>query len=40
MLVLLVKRWGGEALMLPKYHYDSHPIEIVWGRSKWWVRIN
>ncbi|CAM9916816.1 unnamed protein product [Pylaiella littoralis] len=37
-LVLLVRRCGGDAFMLPKFHCEINPIELVWGRSKHWVR--
>ncbi|CAB1109985.1 unnamed protein product [Ectocarpus sp. CCAP 1310/34] len=39
-LEVLLKRHGGVALMLPKFHCELNPIELVWGRSKWWVRRN
>ena len=39
-LLVLLKRHGGVALMLPKFHCELNPIELVWGRSKWWVRRN
>lgn len=39
-LVVLVKRCGGVAIMLPKFHCEINPIELVWGRSKHWVRKN
>ena len=25
---------------LPKFHCELNPIELVWGRSKWYVRQN
>lgn len=34
----LVRRCGGLALMLPKFHCEINPIELVWGRSKHWIR--
>ena len=37
-LMVLVKRCGGVAIMLPKFHCQLNPIELVWGRSKYWVR--
>ncbi|CAB1109399.1 unnamed protein product [Ectocarpus sp. CCAP 1310/34] len=37
-LVVLVKRHEGVAIMLPKLHREINPIELVWGRSKYWVR--
>ncbi|CAN0258112.1 unnamed protein product, partial [Pylaiella littoralis] len=37
-LVKLVRRCGGFALMLPKFHCEINPIELVWGRSKHWIR--
>ncbi|CAB1109141.1 unnamed protein product [Ectocarpus sp. CCAP 1310/34] len=37
-LMVLVKRHGGVAIMLPKFHCEINPIELVWGRSKYWVR--
>ncbi|CAB1104296.1 unnamed protein product [Ectocarpus sp. CCAP 1310/34] len=37
-LVVFVKRREGVAIILPKYHCEINPIELVWGRSKYWVR--
>ncbi|CAM9338447.1 unnamed protein product [Choristocarpus tenellus] len=37
-LQALVERDGGVCLMLPKYHCDLNPIEVVWGRVKHWLR--
>lgn len=37
-LMVLVKRHGGVAIMLPKFHCEINAIELVWGRSKYWVR--
>ena len=37
-LEILVKRLGGASLMLPKYHCELNPIELVWGLSKHLVR--
>lgn len=37
-LQFLTERLGGECLMLPKYHCELNPIELVWGRSKFLVR--
>ncbi|CAM9434088.1 unnamed protein product [Ectocarpus sp. 6 AP-2014] len=39
-LEVLLKRHGGVARMLPKFHCELNPIGLVWGRSKWWVRRN
>lgn len=39
-LVLLMERHGGGCLMLPKYHCECNPIELVWGRAKDWTRKN
>ncbi|CAB1103902.1 unnamed protein product [Ectocarpus sp. CCAP 1310/34] len=36
-LVVLVKRHEGVSIMLPKFHCEINPIELVWGRSKYWV---
>ncbi|CAN0140893.1 unnamed protein product [Ectocarpus sp. 12 AP-2014] len=33
-------RHGGACLMLPKYHCECNPIELVWGRAKDWTRKN
>lgn len=38
-LKLLVEgRHRGVCLMLPKYHCELNPIELVWGRTKHWLR--
>ena len=37
-LVMLVRRCGGDSIMLPKFNCEINTIELVWGRSKWWVR--
>jgi transposase len=34
-----VKR-GFEVLFLPKFHCELNPLEMVWGRSKFWYRLN
>ena len=39
-LVEPVKRCGGVAVMLPKFHCEIHPIELAWGRSKHSARKN
>ncbi|CAB1096130.1 unnamed protein product [Ectocarpus sp. CCAP 1310/34] len=37
-LALLMARHGGFCIMLPKYHCECNPIELVWGRAKDWTR--
>ena len=37
-LELLMARHKGFCLMLPKFHCECNPIELVWGRSKHWTR--
>ena len=37
-LQVLVERLGGRSLMLPKYHCELNPIELMWGMSKFLVR--
>lgn len=39
-LQVLVERLGGRCLMLPKYHCELNPIELMWGMSKYLVRRN
>ncbi|CAB1114732.1 unnamed protein product [Ectocarpus sp. CCAP 1310/34] len=39
-LVLLMRRHGGVCVMLPKYHCECNPIELVWGCAKDWTRQN
>lgn len=39
-LELLLQRHGGFCLMLPKFHCECNPIELVWGRAKNWTRKN
>ncbi|CAM9225343.1 unnamed protein product [Choristocarpus tenellus] len=36
--MILVERLGGHYLMLLKYHCELNPIEMVWGRTKHYVR--
>ncbi|CAM9408002.1 unnamed protein product [Choristocarpus tenellus] len=35
---ILAERLGGHCLILPKYHCELNPIEMVWGRAKHYVQ--
>ncbi|CAM9869622.1 unnamed protein product, partial [Choristocarpus tenellus] len=37
-LEILVESLGGYCLMVPKYRCELNPIEMVWGRTKQYVR--
>ena len=40
MLVVGVKREGGEVLFTPPYCPDLQPIELFWAAGKNWAREN
>lgn len=38
MLVEAVEKYGGQAILIPKYHCETSPIENVWGLVKGQIR--